>query len=300
MAQKKVKKLYRALKFLYKLQPIKRKFNLGIYTLSGGLGVLLTPSCTLSCKGCTYLDYLNEGCTVKKPLSLNDIKKIVNFFLSSKIRIQNLTILGGEPTLHHEYLEIIKYLYSFKGTIYYNLQVDTNGTFIQQDFIKSLDYVDSVRLSIYPNTKEILSQLKSTGLLKFMESKCEVRVYENSSFLQYGKKIDGLAYSQKLNWDRCHSLKQHCRIIDTKAIYRCPISYNHKKEYCLLSESRSNIIKYIENNSQPLDLCEKCPMPCQTAPCISKNNEKDLKATSNGLAFIKGWKLNNSFHISDH
>lgn len=257
------------------------------YTLKGNFDLLLTGACTLSCKGCTYLDYKDVGCTISRTLRLDDVKYIINKLLKLDIKLETLTLLGGEPTLHPKYIGIVKELYKFKGLVYDKLRIITNGTNLNKDFLDSLDYLDIVRFSIYPNSKEIETSLYNSGLFELIKSKCRVVIRNYTTFSKYGEEQNGLEYSKQLNWDRCWA-KDRCRPITVDGIYRCYIAYNSKTNICDYS-NREQLIDYINNNTNPLNICEACPMPCKEISLESIDTAKDAMMVDRGVMLINKW-----------
>ena len=259
-----------------------------LHTLQGNFDLLLTSACTMSCKGCTYLDYKDMGCTIGSVLKMDDVRTIVENLKKINIKLQTITLLGGEPTLHPNYLDIVKYLHEHKNVVYNKLRVISNGTFLKEDFIRSLDFIDTVRFSIYPNSKDIETNLHATGLYEFIKSKCRVVLFNYTYFSKYGEEQENIEYSQQLNWDRCIA-KDRCRVLTTDGIYRCYVAYNSKTEICDYSD-RLGLINYIENKDTPLDKCTVCPMPCKTEPWQSNNDTRDSLMVESGVGFIQKWR----------
>jgi len=74
-----------------------------------GLDIYLTKHCNLRCKGCT------RYCNIAKQ-EFYDTDKLMSdlsTMLSNKINIGRLTLTGGEPLLHPDIIDIIKYIRNF-------------------------------------------------------------------------------------------------------------------------------------------------------------------------------------------
>ena len=259
-----------------------------LYDLRGNFDIPILSNCTLACTGCTYLDYMNSGCTIDSTMRLDNIQRIIENLKRLEVRLYRITFLGGEPTIHPEFLEMAKLLSCYKNVIYKELKLITNGTQLNEDFIKSLDYIDSVRVTIYPSTVDIRKAMDTTGLSEYISSKCQFGFLYVSEFEDYGTKQSELEYSQQLNWKRC-TKKNWCRILTEDTVYKCGISYNHRSEGCSY-ESRDEFIKYIENQTHPLDLCENCPTPPNFVPWSSNNEERDTKMVKRGIQIISNWR----------
>lgn len=87
----------------------------------------ITSKCNFSCIYC-YLGYRTE----EKDMSFNDIKKVIDIL--SKSNVRQVTLTGGEPLLHPNILNIVKYS-SDKGLI---VHLCTNGYLLSEDLAKKL------------------------------------------------------------------------------------------------------------------------------------------------------------------
>ena len=260
-----------------------------IFTLNGNFDLPISSQCTMNCKGCSYLDYLDIGNTIKDNMTLNDIKYICDKLINLKIKLSKLTFLGGEPTMNSDFLEMAKYIFKYKGIIYDGLKIVSNGTKINSKFLKSLKYFDSVRFSIYPTNIELKNKIEDSGLSDYIKTKCNLEFLIIDEFNQHGKEDLDIDYSKDLNWSRCW-YKDWCRVITTKGIFRCFILYNHKKDICDF-EDRQKLIDYIEKQA-PFKTCEICPQPSKIEKWISLNQTNDSKALKVGLQYINKWEDN--------
>jgi len=264
------------------------------YLLKGNFDVLITGGCTLNCKGCSYIDYMDMGNTICNVMKFEEFKNIIQKLIKNNLKLESITILGGEPTIHPEYLKFIQYLYTFKHKIYSKLIVHTNGTNLGNDFINSLDYIDVVKFSFYPISYSIYDKLISSKLYDFIISKkVKIVIKKVDKFFDYGNKRDDLEYSKKLNWQRCF-MKKSCRVLTQDKIFRCPIAFNNNEEG--QSYDRDKIIKYIENDIEPMNLCENCPFPPKEKKWETNNKDVDIKNVERGLKIIdnlniKSYKL---------
>lgn len=260
--------------------------NSDIYTLNGNFDLILLSACTMSCSGCSYLDYLDDGCTIDGSLKIENVKEIVTNLLKLKVKLKRLTMLGGEPTIHPQFLEIVKYLHQHKGIVYDELKVITNGTFFNERFLHSLEYLDSVRISIYPLNKELETAIIKSKLANFIKSKCHLEFYRRNEFEDYNNPIPNYTANDK--WNICWK-KQWCRVLMPEGIYRCNIAYNDKTEVCDFT-SKQKLINYIENNDIPLEKCKTCPIPCEMIEWKSNNEERDTRNIERGIRLIEQWK----------
>jgi len=70
--------------------------------------IILTEYCNFHCPYCRGLDNYIYGNRKIKKLSLNEVKKIIDIWCKDK-PLKNIRFSGGEPTLHPNIREIIKY-----------------------------------------------------------------------------------------------------------------------------------------------------------------------------------------------
>ncbi len=96
----------------------------------------LTFNCNYSCKYC-YVNGSNS-----KFLRYNEITKILDELNTSGINTLYLT--GGEPFVHPDILDIIKYC----TTLDFNLSIQTNGYFITDEIAKVLSAYRNISISI--------------------------------------------------------------------------------------------------------------------------------------------------------
>ena len=107
--------------------------NIGFYTLSDKRAknscvnsplwrneLIITSRCNFNCPYCRGTDINGK----KGDMSFEDIKKVIDFWASEKI--QNIRLSGGEPTIHPDILEIVKYIKETCTDIKH-IAISTNG-----------------------------------------------------------------------------------------------------------------------------------------------------------------------------
>lgn len=103
------------------------------------ISVNITNRCNLACTHCMN----NSGCRVGEEMQLETIRRIVDYM--SERGIVCFDISGGEPFVHPDIKEILKYAKS-KGL---NISIATNGTLLNEELIEILIEVEaSVRISV--------------------------------------------------------------------------------------------------------------------------------------------------------
>jgi len=93
----------------------------------------LTDSCNLNCKYC-YED------KKKTELSLENIKKVIDYEISQKNKKANIIFYGGEPLLKKDLIkETIEYVKNKKTETEFSFGMTTNGVLLDENFIKYLE-----------------------------------------------------------------------------------------------------------------------------------------------------------------
>jgi organic radical activating enzyme len=176
--------------------------------LSGNFDLMIQSTCNLHCKDCSILDWKgNEypGQTMK----LEDVININEKLIKLGIILEKLTLLGGEPTLNKDIIKIIKYLSKFKNITFKELRLITNGLNFKKDIIKSFEGLDSLRISVYPYSKDIEVKLKDSHLLEYLESITNVEIKEEFYFSVYGTEDPKLDYVKSdVPFDYCEKCPQ--------------------------------------------------------------------------------------------
>ena len=254
------------------------------YLLKGSFDLHITDYCNLHCKGCTVLDYLETGTITNEKNNLDDVKKIISNFQRYNLNLEQLIILGGEPTLHRQLGDIIDYLKS-TGVIK-KLAILTNGLNLTHSVVQSLMKLDRIIISVYPfQDMEMLDKvIQKSDLGKMISEQIQIDYWVQNVFQKYGQGQPGVEYSQELNWKRCYQ-KDTCRVITNDGLYRCAQIYNEKKEMCSWN-MRADIIKYIESDT-PLDQCRVCPWPPLEFDWDSNNMPVDKKNYMKGINLIE-------------
>jgi len=111
--------------------------NIGFYTLSDERAktsnvssqmkrceMIITEYCNFKCPYCRGLDQSIYGERRMKQLSLDEIKRNIDYWCQN-VPLENIRFSGGEPTLHKDIIEIISYAKS-KGIK--RIAISTNGS----------------------------------------------------------------------------------------------------------------------------------------------------------------------------
>jgi len=129
----------------------------------------LTDKCNLNCKACAAFSPLVNENNSKSLLKIEkDFEKIYDLSFQGE-RIERVTIMGGEPLLHHDINGAITYISNlFKNS---EICIVTNGTLIlkkDDEFFYTLKkYISTVFITRYPiniDYEKIYSLLKEKGI----------------------------------------------------------------------------------------------------------------------------------------
>ena len=259
--------------------------GLEVDNLPGNFDLMVQSTCNLHCKDCSVLDWKgNEypGQTMK----LEDVININEKLIRLGVVLERLTLLGGEPTLNKDIIKIMKYLSEFKNVTFKELKMITNGLNFKKDIVDSFKYLDNLRISVYPYSKDMEIELKNSHLLEYLESITNVEIKEEFYFQAHGSPDPKMEYSKELNWERCFQ-KYFCRHLTINGMYRCTILENVDQELCDMTD-KNKLVDYV-NSDVPFDFCEKCPQPPITKPWQSNNPEVDKRNSKRGISLIKEW-----------
>jgi SynChlorMet cassette radical SAM/SPASM protein ScmF len=123
-----------------------RELNLpmGVPPLSS-LYMYIAGSCNLACKHCWISPTFEPDNSKGQFLKLEDIKKAVTE--AKPLGLQSVKLTGGEPMLHPQFREIVKYLDHEN----IDILIETNGTLINRDlaeFLKSKPRLRFISISV--------------------------------------------------------------------------------------------------------------------------------------------------------
>lgn len=270
------------------------------YTLEGSYDITLTDYCNLNCKGCCALDWLEEGKIVVDKNNLDSVKSMVSNLQRLDLRLQELKLTGGEPTLCNDLGEIIEYLKSID--IADCLTIVTNGLNFTDKVVRSIMKLDRIMISVYPvptsfdkdkksadshrkkPTFMLSDIIKKSDLGKSIGSKVELDFWHQWTFEQHGQPQDGVEYSQELNWERCYQ-KDDCRQITNDGGYICTQTYNKRIEMCSWDD-RQKVIDFFERD-KPMNNCKVCPFPPKRMEWDTNDLPIDTRNYLRGIELIQ-------------
>lgn len=255
--------------------------------LKGSYDLYITNACNLHCTGCSVLDYGGDYETKGKItipyLKLNDVKDIIENFNRLDLCVEELKVLGGEPTTHKELKEITEYLKE-NSDCYETLAIVTNGLNFTQHILEILKSYDRIIISVYTELGDIRSKLKETGLDKRISTNSSIDYWPQGEFVKFNEKWDNVEYDKRSNWDSCYQ-KNNCKSLSKEGLYRCTITMNERVEGVDWSNA-TDIDNYVHSD-EPLDRCETCYWPAPTERWGSNTWKTDNKNFKKGLKIIE-------------
>lgn len=118
----------------------------------------ILTACNLSCRHC----YINREQHGTNMLSIEDIRRWLGIFHGGRVEETNVIFLGGEPTLHPDLPEAIRFA---RGLGYSSITIDTNG-FLFHDFLDrvSAHEVDYLSFSLDGSCPEVNDPIRGKGV----------------------------------------------------------------------------------------------------------------------------------------
>jgi len=243
----------------------------------------VTHSCNFTCLGCGH--FTNDG--YKQNFDLNTIREWYLLW-NKKIRPRELSMLGGEPLLNKEIVDII---YMTKEV--WNVQQDqelelvSNGLLFDKipNLAKALKDTDCIltitRHSDDPNYVRLFE--KSIECIK--KSGVNYRIYNAPDFWiraynGYAENIEPIGSNNyKDSWDNCPSGQENFTLLNGK-IYKCALmaylplqkekygkklssKWNLYLDYTPLSSTNSDSEIFEFFNRKAEKVCSLCPSDCE-------------------------------------
>ena len=268
--------------------------------LPGEFDLHIIDTCNLHCTECIGLDYLGDGEVTNQNYNLDDVKEVISNFERLDLRVEELKIMGGEPTLHKQLDGIIDYLKV--SEIQNKLTLVTNGLNFTERVVDSLIKLDKLVVSVYPIDglegihgdgvrfakfkTNLEHKIRTSKLYEILDENIELEFVFQPFFHHYGHEQTHLQYSQELNWERCFE-KDTCRVITKDSLYRCTNTYSEDKDKCTW-DNRQKVIDFIMSDV-PLSHCKVCPFPPAEKEWKSNNLPIDTKNYKRGLEIIKNY-----------
>ncbi|MBQ9071926.1 MAG: glycosyltransferase [Bacilli bacterium] len=233
------------------------------------LEIHLADHCNLNCKGCCHFSPISE----KKELSADSLEKDLSK-LSELIsgKLDRMVLLGGEPLLNKELLQILKICREyFRNT---DIQLLTNGLLLLNE---SLDFWNvcrenniQINITKYPvgiDYDKIINCIKENNIKYFVYDNGNI---DDKKFDKYCFDLSKLQNADNNFYEKCVMAKD-CAYLEDGKIYPCQLASNIKhfnKYFGLNIEQSEN--DYIDIHScsfeqdiyeflsHPIEFCKYC------------------------------------------
>jgi len=216
----------------------------------------ITHTCNLTCQGC--LHYTNDG--YNEDIPIDTLKKWYSLW-NKRIKPREIAILGGEPLLNKDIIEIIyltKQMWDIGEDQYFELV--TNGLLLHRypDLPKVLkDTNCSLYVSLHSHEELYLEKMqKSLSLVNEWVENYNIHAFVDDDtyewakgYLNQGKYMEPFEDNNpEESWNNCPSGKECFQLFDGN-IYKCaPLAYlplQKKKYKDELSKKWDPYLKYI-------------------------------------------------------
>ena len=183
--------------------------------------IFITSLCSLKCKDCMMqIPYFKEY----KTSDFETVKQTVDNYFATVDYVFDMDIVGGEPFLNDDIINILQYIdKKYRSKIAY-LGVITNGTIIpsDKDMLSLKDMNIGISLSDYSLKLNNTLREKIEGFI----NKCDeynIKIYQNTNidWFDFGFRTHRYNYSGD-------ALKMHAQICNPV----CHMIYNNKFYYC--------------------------------------------------------------------
>jgi len=232
--------------------------------------------CNLKCNGCTHFSNISEPKFADATILHMHLSRLNDIFG----KIIRFRILGGEPLLHPDIINILKI--SRKALPYSQIELVTNGLLLDkmpEEFFQTL-YKNkiSVEISNYPPTQNKIKQLKE------MLSSFKIKYSVTPMIMNFTANLNPKGTSdQEKTFKNCRH--RRCTILRNDNIYICPIcayidSYNNyfnkniplPKGINIYSNSAKQILKHLRKSEET---CRYCTNVANYVNWSCSNNPKE-------------------------
>lgn len=256
--------------------------------LKGNFDILLLNTCSLSCAHCCFLELPNRWSSLKKSTfvwTYESLMEALDNYSDNGIGFEELTLLGGEPTLHPRFTDIVKVLQQRRGRLFERLKVVSNMTNLGPELLLTLASLDCVIFSVYEANQSIIEALRDTGLLDWLHTRTAVEVWNGDEFDVYGDPDPDFSgtYDRESNWSRC-PYKGGCRAISPSGVSYCHMAYARGEEVATVD---ADVLEEHLKRTTSLDSCAVCPIPARREKWTSLDPAKDKRSAVRGVALVK-------------
>lgn len=239
------------------------------------IDTVITSRCTLRCKNCNmFISHMAEA----YDMSIDSLKRNFDIFFESVDYVYEYTLLGGEPFVHKDLVEIISYMGNTYGKRIGRINLISNGTIVPNDEViqTMIRYHVTVHISDYTCSVPYDNKLKEV-IGRFSQAGIEYYVIPNNTWKD-------VVYPQNTYTavdPRSHMLLcgHSTHSVDNGRLYWCDPAFaaehfmgfpSKGDDFLDLAENKRdnakyeaslNIIKYLlgdVNERGYMSICEKC------------------------------------------
>ena len=256
--------------------------------LKGNFDILLLNTCTLSCRHCCFLELPNRWSALPKRKfvwTFDELIRTLDHYSNNGIAFEELTLLGGEPTLHPRFVDIVKALQGRRGSLFRRLKIVSNMTNLDPEILLALASLDRVIFSLYEVNEPIAEALRNTGLVDWLRARTVVEFWRGDEFDVYGEPDPSFSgsYDQVSNYSRC-PYKGGCRVISPSGVSYCHMAYAMGED---ISSSNTDVLQEYLNRTTPLNACSVCPIPARREKWTSQDPARDRRSAVRALTLVK-------------
>ncbi|NRN27056.1 radical SAM protein [Photorhabdus heterorhabditis] len=230
-----------------------------------GVEINVALHCNMSCKSCAHLSPLFRKKNADLDIVRRDLEILRHSYHASYVKI-----MGGEPLLNPNLLELIKVVAS--SGIADEVLLTTNGTLLHKSPEELWDVIDKLELSLYPSRlpgEKMIESFKSKAAAH--KVKLLINYYDNFRFSYSEKRNGDISLVQDV-YDTCKMAHfWHSHTVIDGWFFRCPHSvfipqqdvaggWNSEVDGLRISNEPQfveSLYKFL-TRSQPLKACEYC------------------------------------------
>jgi organic radical activating enzyme len=225
-----------------------------------GLEYSIIQNCNLACPLCAHQAWRADKKYSLKETIINDLKLISKYIISYELRI-----IGGEPLLHPDIVNIMKDVYKLK--INNNIVLATNATLIKDIHEELFDYFDCLKITLYSYSKKKVDINKIKELCNKHHKKIIVLQFDHIKILEFIRCNEDEAQRR---WDNCFMRRMNiCTSVCDGRFYPCAISqampywihkfvknFDGSKDYADIKNLSE--LEYITNKKEHSEACHFC------------------------------------------
>lgn len=210
----------------------------------------ITNKCNKNCFNCHQLHGVSNSFIYDKDMTPEGVVSIMNEITNNKIILEKIGIIGGEPTLNKNFIDIVKIIHSY-----------------------SLDKKTKVIIYTNGETEEYLkykSVLFGMGFLECEEGSNKLTIVNSNKANGYKHEVYYYQDTENKNvlTNKCEDILKCGLCISTRGIFICQKSYTMSR----ILQKESEIVNYCEITPEVISkmILEYCPL-CSNRICTNKS-----------------------------